>query len=885
MSEKGRQSRAWDDKHLKGPLLWPVKATLRALSSITLSVILLVLVVIYGVSASVPVGMLALVPTLLVYLLTIVIAAAIVAGVPIMIARKLLKVGSAARFVVPFVMLLVLVPASVWLWYKLAWPTLHYDPKEGTGLRFFAGFVEQFRSITIRRLPGVEMSELEYYSWWPLRVILLVFVVNMVVATVRRIEFTFKNLGVLTVHTGIVTIALGSIYYSGLKLEGDTVLLSGELDKRTGTTTLGPTQDIFYDNTDVALYVSQGIEWEQRLLRGVPRYNDYNLDAYTGKSAWERTGRRLPWLAEKQRDLDVPVMASKSGLIDKDIMFRMVGYAHYATALADFMKYDTRRRTAVMMSQADNPLRAVYLHSGLPDETGVVSDDPAQAFVLLPRVPKDRVSIVRRENKLPVFSIEYTTGPDGGMSEQRWQDLHTADPDSGTHTLVIEVVGADGKPSRVVATAHEGRVVQHAGYTLTVTKILPEPPFPIITQGFRDAETSTAEIRVTPPTGDPYTRYVYARFSQLDQDVFDVPQPDGRPSRRPAEQSVRIALLESDHVAVYIDEPKAVGGGEPGPVRAIVRTPGGRVKVLADITAEPAPEGLAGEAPGSPQYWLRDVVDKLSLRVGDRWQHAIERARPQIVPELDRKKDDIGTHRKAMLAIEVSVPDAGDGAPWSQVVWLPFQQYMGMGMGGSEQVRLPDGRAVTIGFGRLQHPLPGFALQLAKFEMLSYDHRGAPRDYQSRVQVTPVDQPGNRAGFEAFTHVTQLNAPLTAPFHWDPARNDVANFFGRVASGVSPRQFKFSQAGWDQQGWQESQKQVDSGLLPEPFAKFTILGVGNSPGIHIIALGGILMGVGIPWAFYIKPWLVQREKKKLAAMAAAKLASGRVTAGKAETAL
>ena len=45
---------------------------------------------------------------------------------------------------------------------------------------------------------------------------------------------------------------------------------------------------------------------------------------------------------------------------------------------------------------------------------------------------------------------------------------------------------------------------------------------------------------------------------------------------------------------------------------------------------------------------------------------------------------------------------------------------------------------------------------------------------------------------------------------------------------------------------------------------FTILGVGNNPGIHVIAFGSILMGVGIPWAFYVKPWLVRREKERLA---------------------
>jgi hypothetical protein len=48
-------------------------------------------------------------------------------------------------------------------------------------------------------------------------------------------------------------------------------------------------------------------------------------------------------------------------------------------------------------------------------------------------------------------------------------------------------------------------------------------------------------------------------------------------------------------------------------------------------------------------------------------------------------------------------------------------------------------------------------------------------------------------------------------------------------------------------------------------ARFTILGVGNQPGIHIIAAGGILMAVGTPWAFYVKPWLVRRRRDRLKA--------------------
>jgi len=97
-----------------------------------------------------------------------------------------------------------------------------------------------------------------------------------------------------------------------------------------------------------------------------------------------------------------------------------------------------------------------------------------------------------------------------------------------------------------------------------------------------------------------------------------------------------------------------------------------------------------------------------------------------------------------------------------------------------------------------------------------------------------------------------------------PARIHV-EFICEIKSHLSPTQYKFSQAGWDRAGWEQGQQLVDQGLLERPRASFTILGVGNSPGIHIIALGGVLMGVGTPWAFYVKPWLLRRQTRKIQA--------------------
>ncbi|MFI4872532.1 MAG: hypothetical protein ACIARQ_12030, partial [Phycisphaerales bacterium JB061] len=259
---------------------------------------------------------------------------------------------------------------------------------------------------------------------------------------------------------------------------------------------------------------------------------------------------------------------------------------------------------------------------------------------------------------------------------------------------------------------------------------------------------------------------------------------------------------------------------------------------------------------------LLEPVPMLSFDIADRWEDARQFEAPEPVPADDQDGNFVGSHEKAMIAVEVS----STTSDWNEVVWLPFCKFTDVGsLRASTQrsVTLPDGRQISLVFGRVQHRLPGFQLRMLDFTMLSYDHRGSPRDYQSLVRVEPT-----AGGFEAYDHVTRLNAPLKAPFQWSSRRGFGANLYGEIMSHLSPTQFKFSQAGWDRSGWEQSQQLVDQGILDRPRANFTILGVGNNPGIHVIALGGVLMGVGTPWAFYVKPWLVRRQKRKIQAQLA-----------------
>src|SRR5712671_1906064 len=104
VSQKWIRSKRWDDEHIPRAL-WPVKLLLRTFSSIPLAVALLTLIAIYGTLASVPIGLLAKIPTVLAYGLTLAALVAMVTGLPVVGIGRVLKrsgIGPATRFSVAF---------------------------------------------------------------------------------------------------------------------------------------------------------------------------------------------------------------------------------------------------------------------------------------------------------------------------------------------------------------------------------------------------------------------------------------------------------------------------------------------------------------------------------------------------------------------------------------------------------------------------------------------------------------------------------------------------------------------------------------------------------------------------------------------------------------
>lgn len=809
-------------------------------SSIRLAAVMLVGVALYAVLASVPVGLLALIPTWLIYIATLVAAALIPAFIAAEVCKAFIassKPSRAVGFLMTVIPVLLVAAGGVVLWLNFAWPALRYEPATGEGLRLFSGFVEAYDSTTVRRLPAFEMTELEFYAWWPMRAMLMIFTINLIIATIRRIEFKFVNLGVLTVHTGIVMIAIGSVYYQMFKQEGDTLLLAGGAMQGHAGMGAGPAQAAFYDREDPALWIHAGMDWHQRRMPGLPRYNDYNLDVGKGETAQSVVAGTVEHTHDHDDHdetvdtslgaLDIPLDTSGSDTGLSDVELRVVGFASYAEPSEDWQKVDPPRPEGQR-----TPRQFVYIVNHTDQATGTRNDEGVRAFWFA-FTPNDPVHGMQ---EMPDIGIEYKQN----MDETRWRDLGEQLPQGAPYGFVVEIPEAGFRRVMVPVTGVR-TPLGDTGWHLTLQQTMPEPPFPIVTPGYEGATSSVAFVRLEPPEGDPFVRWVYHRFPEISQDLLEVESDDGRPVRRDPDPAIRVGYIDASKFQVYFNE-----DSETGEIDSIVRTSMTLVKR----------DGLTrGDR-------LLEPVPMLSFDIADRWEDARQFEAPEPVPADDQDGNFVGSHEKAMIAVEVS----STTSDWNEVVWLPFCKFTDVGsLRASTQrsVTLPDGRQISLVFGRVQHRLPGFQLRMLDFTMLSYDHRGSPRDYQSLVRVEPT-----AGGFEAYDHVTRLNAPLKAPFQWSSRRGFGANLYGEIMSHLSPTQFKFSQAGWDRSGWEQSQQLVDQGILDRPRANFTILGVGNNPGIHVIALGGVLMGVGTPWAFYVKPWLVRRQKRKIQAQLA-----------------
>src|ERR1700722_2256214 len=87
-----------------------------------------------------------------------------------------------------------------------------------------------------------EMTPLEFFNAWPLKTLMVLLCLNLVTVTLNRIPLTPPRYGVWCIHSGIITLILGTSLYYHLKVEGKTLI------------PLSHMVNVFYDSGERALY-------------------------------------------------------------------------------------------------------------------------------------------------------------------------------------------------------------------------------------------------------------------------------------------------------------------------------------------------------------------------------------------------------------------------------------------------------------------------------------------------------------------------------------------------------------------------------------------------------------------------------------------------------
>jgi hypothetical protein len=72
----------------------------------------------------------------------------------------------------------------------------------------------------MRQWRPFEMTEFEWFHWWPFDLMIGLIALTLIVTTLRRIPLRVINLGVWTIHTGIIVLIVGSFIYFHAKVEG-----------------------------------------------------------------------------------------------------------------------------------------------------------------------------------------------------------------------------------------------------------------------------------------------------------------------------------------------------------------------------------------------------------------------------------------------------------------------------------------------------------------------------------------------------------------------------------------------------------------------------------------------------------------------------------------
>jgi hypothetical protein len=370
---------------------------------------------------------------------------------------------------------------------------------------------------------------------------------------------------------------------------------------------------------------------------------------------------------------------------------------------------------------------------------------------------------------------------------------------------------------RVPSLGVEKLYVVHPGEPIPVegTKYVVTPQamaaMPMLSKGYEGASSTMLSVDVQRDDGAGkifrFQRQAMFRYPERSPDFI---VENGKPVRKQngVDPAIKIIFHDATRDQFWIVEDEA------GKLTFIQRAAGGKVTTRPMDVAAPLDVTIEGLQP-------------FQVALEARTPRAIKVYQPVIIPPAQRQRNETAMDALAFSVLELEVRK-GD---WhSGKVYVPFVQFSATNPPYGQpptEVDVPGVGPVQLALSTLTRPLPS-SVTLEDFKAVKDDHTlRAYSNYISTLRVADA-----RSG-ESTELIAQLNAP---------AEDHGLYYF---------------QSAWDGDENAPADK------------RFSVIGVGNRPGIRGMIIGALLIFVGIGYAFYIKPILLNIKKQQLAAAAAA----------------
>jgi hypothetical protein len=744
---------------------------------------------------------------------------------------------------------------------------------------------ENWAHDQMRQWRNLEMTEFEWFHWWPFDLMMILISINIVVTTLRRIPFKPVNYGVWGIHAGIIVLVIGSFIYFGLKVEGDTpvarrkVVAEFDAAQADGSTkrervefVASPGQRVEVgEGAQRVMFEVRGVDPSWELLTG----DDKGKRTYSVTVAVERDGKRYmrqllagyPQLTEDLILTDDQAQPMKRAV-------KEIGKPIFDEGLAMNLEFDPQEwfylRNDLAKSWAlyvrpkgsttwtERPIHGLPLYNdyiGNRDDvyqTGgddMLPLDPIDIAVGAVAADDPFKDVTFRVNGYLRYAIPRSRVADGGagaplnpmamveVSSDRGQRaayrLVALDPQmSKADEGLLRFVHLENEQQLARYTRQPAISVRIPAKNIEVREIIrevaavnPNAPFVEIKGSEIDGKAAYAYRVVNVQDNIPISGGNVAIA------ILEVRTPKGLFRRwvfdNPAlTRDVTEADASDAHGGPKLKDDSIDITFDPGNGLALVLLAHGpeegRLRLVSAVGAEPVVTEL------KPRE-VAPIGGGVTVRVEEMYARGVFETKPLVVPKSQRQRDAMETFAQVLVAV-----------PGAKSEWMPFTRWvfdtereaLRRAPFEPRTVRLADGREVEMLFSRQRLPLKA-DVALDEFVLSSHiggftGAQGSIRDYKSRLRFR------DDGGAWSDTVDVSVNNPAEHEGLW------------------------FFQAQWDPPDSRPREGEVMSAGL-----NYTVLGVGNREGVYIQLLGCCIAVAGMIYAFYVKPVIKRRRQAEV----------------------